>query len=363
MLPSRSPGQRKRFSGNGSAETVRGRRFTADGRRFSDNVILVTGASGFIGGHLTRLLAEAGQPVRALVRPSSNLIGLAGLPVEKASGDLRDAASLGPALRGCSTLYHAAADYRLWARDPAELYRSNVEGTRNILETALRAGVERVVYTSTVGCIGIPGDGRPGTEDHPVSLSGMAGDYKRSKFMAEQAALEYAERGLNVVIVNPTAPIGDFDLKPTPTGKMIVDFLRGAMPAYVDTGLNLIDVRDVARGHLLAAEHGARGERYILGARNMTLREILEELARLSGRRGPSIRMPYGIALAYAAATTALSRLTGREPRAPLEAVRMAAKKMFVRTDKAERELGFRAGPVEDALQRAIRWFQENHYF
>ena len=181
--------------------------------------------------------------------------------------------------------------------------------------------------------------------------------------MAEQAALEYAERGLHVVIVNPTAPIGEFDLKPTPTGKMIVDFLRGAMPAYVDTGLNLIDVRDVARGHLLAAEHGARGERYILGARNMTLREILEELARLSGRRAPSLRMPHGIALAYSAATTALSRLTGREPRAPLEAVRMAAKKMFVRTEKAERELGFRAGPVEDALQRAIRWFQENHYF
>ena len=312
---------------------------------------------------MARLLVQQGQPVRALVRPSSNFIGLAGLSVEKAIGDLRDPVSLGQALRGCTTLYHVAADYRLWARDPSELYRSNVEGTRNILEAALRAGVERVVYTSTVGCIGIPGNGLPGTEDHPVSLSEMAGDYKRSKFMAEQAALEYAERGLNVVIVNPTAPMGEFDLKPTPTGKIIVDFMRGAMPAYLDTGLNLIDVRDVARGHLLAAEHGVRRGRYILGARNMTLREILEELSRLSGRRAPSVRMPYGVALAYAGIATAASRFTGREPRASLEAVRMAAKKMFVRTDIAERELCFQAGPVEDALQRAIRWFRENHYF
>ena len=312
---------------------------------------------------MARLLVEQGQPVRALVRPSSNLIGLAGLPIEKAIGDLRDAASLREALRGCTKLYHVAADYRLWARHPAELYRSNVEGTRNILEAALRAGVERVVYTSTVGCIGIPGYGRPGTEDHPVALSDMAGGYKRSKFMAEQAALEYAERGLNVVIVNPTAPMGEFDIKPTPTGKIIVDFMRGAMPAYVDTGLNLIDVRDVARGHLLAAEHGTRGRRYILGARNMTLREILEELSRLSGRWAPSARMPYRVALAYAGISTTLSRFTGRAPRASLEAVRMADKKMFVRTDRAEQELGFEAGPVEDALQRAIRWFRENHYF
>ena len=326
-------------------------------------MILVTGASGFIGGHVARLLVQQGQPVRALVRPSSNLAGLAGIPVEKAVGDLRDPASLGQALRGCTKLYHVAADYRLWSRDPAELYQSNVEGTRNILDAARRAGVERVVYTSTVGCMGIPGGGRPGTEDHPVALSEMTGDYKRSKFMAEQVALEYAERGLNVVIVNPTAPVGELDLKPTPTGKIIIDFLRGAMPAYIDTGLNLIDVRDVARGHLLAAEHGANGQRYILGARNMTLREILEELSRLSGRRAPIKRLPYGIALAYAGIATAASRFTGREPRASLEAVRMAAKKMFVRTDKAERELGFQAGPVKDALQRAIRWFQENHYF
>ncbi len=326
-------------------------------------MILVTGASGFIGGHVARLLVERNQPVRALVRPSSNLIGLAGLPVEKAVGDLREAASLRQALQGCNTLYHVAADYRFWARDPVELYRSNVAGTRNILEASLRAGVERVVYTSTVGCVGIPGDGRPGTEDHPVALSDMAGAYKRSKFMAEQVALDYADRGLNLVIVNPTAPMGELDLKPTPTGKIIVDFMRGAMPAYIDTGLNLIDVRDVARGHLLAAERGVRGQRYILGARNMTLREILQELSRLTERRAPSIRVPYEIALAYAGVTTALSRLTGREPRVPLEAVRMAAKKMFVRTDKAVKKLGFQAAPVEDALQRAIRWFRENHYF
>ena len=326
-------------------------------------MILVTGASGFIGGHVARLLVERGQPVRVLLRPSSNLIGLAGLPVEKAVGDLREAASLRPALQGCTTLYHVAADYRLWARDPGDLYSSNVAGTRNILEASLQAGVERVVFTSSVGCIGLPGDGRPGTEDAPVALTEMAGDYKRSKFMAEQVALDYADRGLNLVVVNPTAPIGEIDLKPTPTGKIIVDFMRGAMPAYVDTGLNLIDVRDVARGHLLAAERGVLGQRYILGARNMTLLEIFRELSRLTGRRAPRLRMPYGITLAYAGAATALSRFTGREPRAPLEAVRMASKKMFVRTDKAERELGFRAGSVEDALKRAIRWFQENHYF
>ena len=326
-------------------------------------MILVTGASGFIGGHVARLLVQQGQPVRALVRASSNLIGLAGVPIEKTVGDLQDPASLRHAIQGCRTLYHAAADYRLWARDPAELYRSNVDGTRNILEAALQAEVERVVYTSTVGCIGIPGDGQPGTENNPVSLSEMTGDYKRSKFMAEQTALEYAGRGLNVVIVNPTAPMGELDVKPTPTGKIIVDFMRGAMPAYVDTGLNLIDVRDVAKGHLLAAEHGVRGERYILGARNMTLREILEELSRFSGRPAPSVRLPYGMALACAGAATALSRFTGREPRAPLEAVRMARKKMFVRTDKAQRELGFQPRPVQDALERAIRWFQENQYF
>ncbi|MBI3665886.1 MAG: NAD-dependent epimerase/dehydratase family protein [Acidobacteria bacterium] len=259
-------------------------------------------------------------------------------------------------------VYHLAADYRLWAPDPSELYRSNVDGTRNLLEAARGAGVRRVVYTSTVGCIGVIGDGTPGDEQSPVSLGDMAGAYKRSKFLAEQVALEYARGGLPVVVVNPTAPVGDRDIKPTPTGRIIVDFLLGRTPAYVDTGLNLVDVRDVALGHLLAAERGRPGERYILGARNMTLREILEELGRLGGRPAPKVQIPYAVAWTYAAVGTAWARVTSKEPRASLEAVRMSRKKMFVRTDKAERELGFQPGPVEEALRRAIEWFRENHY-
>ncbi len=325
-------------------------------------MILVTGASGFIGGHVARLLVERGCRVRALVRPSSDLRGVADLSLEMTRGDLRDAGSLGRAVAGCGTIFHVAADYRLWAPNPSELYESNVEGTRNLLEAARRAGAARVVYTSTVGCIGLPGNGTPGDEDSAVSLDQMKGDYKRSKYLAEQVALEYSQRGLPVVIVNPTAPVGERDVKPTPTGRIIVDFLSGRMPAYVDTGLNLVDVRDVARGHLLAAERGRPGERYILGARNMTLREILEELGRLAGRRAPRARIPYAAAWAYGAAGTALARFTGKEPRAPLDAVRMSREKMFVRSDKAERELEWKPGPVEDALGRAIEWFRANQY-
>ena len=325
-------------------------------------MILVTGASGFVGGHVTRLLREQGCRVRVLVRPTSDLRGLAGLEVERVEGDLRVPESLEKAVTGCEVIYHVAADYRLWARDPDELYRSNVDGTRNLLEAAQRAGVRRVVYTSTVGCIGVVGDGTPGDEDAPVRLEDMKGAYKRSKFMAEQVALEYASRGLPVVAVNPTAPIGDRDLKPTPTGRIILDFLLGRMPAYVDTGLNLVDVRDVARGHLLAAERGRPGERYLLGARNMTLREILETLAGITGRAAPKVRLPYAVAWAFGAAETAWAGVSGREPRAPLDAVRMARKKMWVRTDKAERELGYHPGPVEDALGRAVEWFRENRY-
>jgi len=325
-------------------------------------MILVTGASGFIGGHVARLLVERGCPVRVLVRPSSDLRGLAGLAVERVHGDLRERESLDRALAGCRQLYHLAADYRLWARNPSEMYRSNVEGTGNLLEAARRAGVERVVYTSTVGCIHLPGDGTPGDEEAPARLEEMSGTYKRSKFLAEQAALESARSGLPVVVVNPTAPVGEADRKPTPTGRIIVDFLRGRMPAYVDTGLNLVDVRDVARGHLLAGERGRPGERYILGGRNMALREILEELARLGGRAAPKVRIPYAVAWAYGAFDTALARWTGRPPLAPLDGVRMARKKMFVRTGKAERELGFVPGPVEAALERAIEWFRANHY-
>jgi dihydroflavonol-4-reductase len=325
-------------------------------------VILVTGASGFVGGHVTRLLREQGCRVRVLVRPTSDLRGMAGLEVERVEGDLRVPESLEKAVAGCEVIYHVAADYRLWARDPDELYRSNVDGTRNLLEAAQRAGVRRVVYTSTVGCIGVVGDGTLGDEDAPVRLEDMKGAYKRSKFMAEQVAREYASRGLPVVAVNPTAPIGDRDMKPTPTGRIILDFLLGRMPAYVDTGLNLVDVRDVARGHLLAAERGRPGERYILGARNMTLHEILEALAGITGRPAPQVRLPYAVAWAFGAAETAWAGVSGREPRAPLDAVRMARKKMWVRTDKAERELGYHPGPVEDALGRAVEWFRENRY-
>jgi dihydroflavonol-4-reductase len=283
------------------------------------------------------------------------------LDVERVTGDLRDPDSLGRAVVGCELVFHVAADYRLWSKDPAELYSSNVEGTRNVLDAAARAGVERVVYTSTVGCIGMPA-GRSGDEQTPVSIADMAGHYKRSKWLAEQVALEKAAAGLPVVIVNPTAPVGDHDWKPTPTGKIIVDFLSGKLPAFVDTGLNLVDARDTAIGHLLAAEKGRPGERYILGSENFTLEQILGRLAALSGKPAPTIKIPYPIAYAAGAITTAFAQVTGKPPLAPLEAVRMARKKMFVTHDKAARELGFASRPVEDALRRAIDWFRANGY-
>jgi dihydroflavonol-4-reductase len=319
---------------------------------------LVTGASGFLGWHVARLLAERGHRVRALCRPTSQLREL---DVERVAGDLRDPDSLGRAVVGCELVFHVAADYRLWSKDPAELYSSNVEGTRNVLDAAARAGVERVVYTSTVGCIGMP-EGRTGDEQTPVSIADMAGHYKRSKWLAEQVALEKAAAGLPVVIVNPTAPVGDHDWKPTPTGKIIVDFLRGKLPAFVDTGLNLVDARDTAIGHLLAAEKGRSGERYILGSENFTLEQILGRLSALSGKPAPTIKIPYPIAYAAGAITTAFAQITGKPPLAPLEGVRMARKKMFVTHDKAARELGFASRPVEDALRRAIDWFRANGY-
>jgi dihydroflavonol-4-reductase len=283
------------------------------------------------------------------------------LDVERVAGDLRDPDSLGRAVVGCELVFHVAADYRLWSKDPAELYSSNVEGTRNVLDAAARAGVERVVYTSTVGCIGMPA-GRSGDEQTPVSIADMAGHYKRSKWLAEQVALEKAAAGLPVVIVNPTAPVGDHDWKPTPTGKIIVDFLSGKLPAFVDTGLNLVDARDTAIGHLLAAEKGRSGERYILGSENFTLEQILGRLSALSGKPAPTIKIPYPIAYAAGAITTAFAQVTGKPPLAPLEGVRMARKKMFVTHDKAARELGFASRPVEDALRRAIDWFRANGY-
>jgi dihydroflavonol-4-reductase len=319
---------------------------------------LVTGASGFIGWHVARLLGERGHKVRALVRPSSQLREL---DVEPVRGDLRDAASLDRAVAGCGMVFHVAADYRLWARDPKELYESNVEGTRHLLEAARRAEVERVVYTSTVGCIGIPKDGL-GDETVPVTLEQMAGAYKRSKFLAERVALDFAASGFPVVVVNPTAPVGDHDVKPTPTGRIVLDFLKGALPAFIDTGLNLVDVRDTAEAHWLAAERGRPGERYIVGSENLTLAEILQKLARLTGRQAPRVKLPYAVAYAAGVVTTGWSRVTGRPPLAPLDAVRMAKKKMFVSIEKAQRELGFSPGPVDGALGRAVEWFQANGY-
>jgi dihydroflavonol-4-reductase len=296
--------------------------------------------------------------VRALARPSSQVREL---EVEVVTGDLRDRESLDRAVTGCGAVFHVAADYRLWAKDPSELYRSNVEGTRNLLAAARQAGVEKVVYTSTVGCIGIPQD-RPGSEDVEVHLEEMTGAYKRSKFQAEQVAIEFAGTGFPVVIVNPTAPIGDHDFKPTPTGKIVVDYLKGAIPAFVDTGLNLVDVEDTSEGHLLALERGRSGERYILGSENLTLEQILTRLAGISGGQAPRWRIPYAVAYMAGMASTGWANLTGVEPRAPLDAVKMARKKMFVSPDKAKRELGFNPGPVDGALRRAVDWFRANGY-
>lgn len=319
---------------------------------------LVTGATGFLGWHVANRLLARGEKVRALVRDASRVREFDG---EVVVGDLRNRESLERAVAGCAVIYHVAADYRLWAKDPSELYRSNVEGTRNLLSAARGAGVERVVYTSTVGCIGFSGKG-PGDEDTQVSFEEMNGAYKRSKFQAEQVALEFARLGFPVIIVNPTAPIGDHDFKPTPTGKIIVDYLKGKMPAFVDTGLNLVDVEDTAEGHLLACERGAVGERYILGCENLTLQQILSRLASISGGNAPRWRIPYAVAYAAGLASTGWANVTGQEPRAPIDAVRMARKKMFVSLDKAKRELGFNPHPVDGALKRAVDWFRANGY-
>jgi len=315
---------------------------------------LVTGASGFVGWHVAKALIERGHRVRALVRASSNIPEL---EVEIIKGDLRDRASLERAVAGCGLVFHVAADYRLWSKNPDDLYQSNVEGTRNMLSAARDAGVERFVYTSTVGCIAIPAGGI-GDESGSVSLGEMSGDYKRSKFLAEQVALEFAREGFPVVIVNPTAPMGDHDFKPTPTGQIVLDFLNGAMPVFIDTGLNVVSVRDVAQGHLLACEKGRVGERYILGAENMTLAQILGELASITGRKAPSFQLPYFLAYSAGFATTAWASLTGTPPRVPMEAVRMAKQKMWVSHEKAARELGYSPAPARDALADAVAWFE-----
>ncbi len=324
--------------------------------------VFVTGATGFIGASIVRELLKDGCEVRALARAGSDRSNLKGLDLEIFEGDLRDAGGLRKGLAGCDQLYHAAADYRLWTRRPAEMYDINVGGTRNILEAALHAGVSRVAYTSSVGTLGNPGDGTPGTESTPVSLADMVGHYKRSKFLAEREAERFIARGLPLVIVNPSTPIGPLDIKPTPTGKIIVDFLNGKMPAYLDTGLNIIDVEDCARGHILAAERGTVGEKYILGNENLTLKQIFGLLERITGRPAPRIRLPYAPILAAACINEAISWCTGREPLIPLTGVRMARKIMFFDSAKAVRELGLKSRPVEESLQRAVDWFRDNGY-
>ncbi len=323
---------------------------------------LVTGATGFAGSHVTRLLLARGNSVRVLVRASSDLRALDGMAVERVTGDLRDPASLPAALRGIQRVFHVAADYRLWARDPREIYESNVTGTRNLLAAARAAGVEQVIYTSTVATIAVPRTGALPDETTAATLDEMIGHYKRSKFLAEQEALRAAAEGLPVVIVNPTAPVGPGDWKPTPTGKVILDFLQGKMPAYLDTGLNVVPVEDCAAGHLLAAERGRSGERYILGGRNMTLKEILDALAGITGRPAPRFRLPNSVAMAAGFVENAFSRALGRVPQIPLEGVRMARHKMFVNGEKAVRELGYQPGPVEAALERAVHWYEANGY-
>lgn len=322
----------------------------------------VTGATGFIGASLVRELLRDGCRVKALVRAGSDRRNLAGLDIEICEGDLRDRESLERGLGGCDTLFHAAADYRLWTRTPANMYQINVEGTRNILAAALHAGIERAVYTSSVGTLGNPGNGDPGSETTPVSLADMVGHYKKSKFLAERTAESFAAEGLPLVIVNPATPVGPLDIKPTPTGKIIVDFLNRRMPAYLDTGLNIIDVEDCARGHILAARHGRVGDKYILGNENLTLRQIFALLERISGVPAPRVRLPYYPILCAAYLNEFIARVTGKEPLIPLAGVQMARKFMFFDSSKAVRELGLPQRPAEEALARGVAWFRGNGY-
>jgi dihydroflavonol-4-reductase len=323
------------------------------------SLVLVTGGTGFVGSHVVRRLCGEGFAVRVLARQTSPLHLLDSLPVEVAIGDLLDADSLGKAVAGCEAVFHVAADYRLWARDPRELYRNNVEGTEQVLAAARAAKVSRVVYTSTVGTIGFHSNGTPATETDFPDRAALVGAYKTSKFQAEQVALRYAGEGFPVVIVNPSAPVGEGDRKPTDTGKIIVDFVNRKMPAYLDTGLNLVDVRDVAEGHLLAFREGRPGERYILGGRNMDFKEILDALAHITGIPSPRLRIPYRVAWCAGVVNGVLAQVTGRPPMVPLDGVRIARHKMFVSCAKAERDLGYRSGPVETALERAVKWFRE----
>lgn len=323
---------------------------------------LVTGATGFIGANVVRALLAAGHPVRALLRPTSTTRNVHNLPIEIVYGDLLDPASLRAALDGCHTLYHVAAHYSLWTPQPQTLYAVNVDGTAHLLQAALDLGVEKVVYTSSVATIGLRSDGQAADESAVLPLSQAIGHYKRSKVLAEQRALMFCQQGLPLVVVNPSAPIGPWDVKPTPTGKIIVDFLQRKMPAYLDTGLNLVDVRDVAQGHLLAAQHGKIGERYILACRNMTLQEILHMLAKVSGLPAPTFRIPYSVALSAGYLSEWIARLTGRAPRIPLSGVQMARHPMYFSPRKAIRELGLPQSPVESAMQEAVQWYRDHQY-
>ncbi|MEP6548508.1 MAG: hopanoid-associated sugar epimerase [Gammaproteobacteria bacterium] len=321
---------------------------------------LVTGATGFVGAAVARALENAGWQVRVLARSGSNRSNLGALAAEVVEGDLAQVRQLERSLEGCDGLFHVAADYRLGVRDAQPLYLTNVEGTRNILGAARTVGVARVVYTSSVATIGIPTDGSPGNEGTAVSLINMIGHYKRSKYLAEEVARNAARAGLSVVIVNPSTPVGPGDIRPTPTGQLVLDAASGRMPAYVDTGLNIVHVDDVAAGHLMAFERGTSGERYILGGEDMTLQSILNDISRLTGRKPPSIRLPYAAVLPMAYLAEGFARISGRTGRVTLEGVRMSRKRMFFSSAKAVRELGYRWRPPQQAFEDALRWFRDH---
>ncbi len=325
--------------------------------------IFLTGATGFIGHHVARALATEGANLRLLVRKNSNLGNLDGITGETVVGDLAQPESFATALEGCDAVVHVAADYRLWVRDPEAMYRANVDGTRDILRLAREAGVSRVVYTSSVATMNFRRDGIVINEDTPATLADMVGHYKRSKFLAEQQAIAAAQDGQQVIILNPTTPIGPNDRKPTPTGQIFVDFLKGKFPAYMDTGLNLVDVAEVARAHVLALTGGKVGHRYILGGENLTLKQILDKMAAITGLASPTIRVPYLVAATYAFFEEWVTgRIRGREPRATLEEVRMGRKMMFASSAHAQQELGFRIVPVYPAMRAAIEWFRTHGY-
>jgi dihydroflavonol-4-reductase len=322
---------------------------------------LVTGAAGFLGSHVARQLVARGEDVRVLVRASSSNRAISDLSLEYVTGDLRDAVSLERAMNGVQRVFHVAADYRLWAKHPQDIYDSNVGGTKNLLAAAKRAGVAQLIYTSTVATIAVDRPELP-NEFTEAKLQEMIGHYKRSKWMAEQEVLHAAKEGLPVIVAMPTTPVGPWDWKPTPTGKIILDFLNGKMPGYVETGLNFVGVEECAAGHLLVSEKGKIGERYLLGAENLTLKEVLDTLAKITGLRAPGMKIPHGVALGVAYVESAFSRLIGKEPGIPVEGVKIARHNMFVDASRARRELGFQPGPVAAALERAVRWYLANGY-